>query len=92
MLKPTAARLGLVVTLCPPDGYRRRDLDNFQKAVWDSMTHAGVWLDDSQIDAFCVLRGPVIESGCVFLEIEVLHGKVKFGGWIPIEEETRSAS
>lgn len=28
---------------------RRRDLDNLLKAVLDSCTHAGVWVDDSNI-------------------------------------------
>lgn len=28
---------------------RRRDLDNILKALLDGLTHAGVWLDDSQI-------------------------------------------
>lgn len=31
-----------------PDN-RRRDLDNLLKAVLDSLTHAGVWEDDSNI-------------------------------------------
>lgn len=46
---------GLAHRLCvrlhanPPDR-RRRDLDGMLKAVLDSLTKAGVWLDDSQID------------------------------------------
>jgi crossover junction endodeoxyribonuclease RusA len=40
----------LVVTIeaYRPDN-RRRDLDNLLKATLDSLTHAGVYLDDSQI-------------------------------------------
>ena len=32
----------------PPDR-RVRDLDNYSKALWDALTHAGVWEDDRQI-------------------------------------------
>jgi len=37
-----------------PPNRRRRDLDNLLKSVLDAMTHAGVWLDDSQIKNLCV--------------------------------------
>lgn len=35
---------------------RRRDLDNLLKGLFDALTHAGVWLDDSQVDDFRVRR------------------------------------
>lgn len=40
----------LSMTLCatPPDR-RKRDLDGLFKAVWDSLQHAGLYKDDSQI-------------------------------------------
>jgi len=40
--------LDVRVILTPPDR-RRRDIDNSSKALLDSLTHAGVWGDDSQI-------------------------------------------
>ena len=39
--------LKLTVTVVEPD-HRKRDL-NWSKATKDSMTHAGVWIDDSQV-------------------------------------------
>ena len=32
------------------------DLDNFTKGLWDALTHAGVWIDDSQIDRYTMTR------------------------------------
>src|SRR3990167_5047698 len=40
--------IDLYVDLYPPDK-RRRDIDNTLKPLLDAMTHAGVYLDDSQI-------------------------------------------
>lgn len=39
---------------------RRRDLDNILKSLCDSLTHAGVWQDDSQIDDLRIYRAPLI--------------------------------
>lgn len=54
----------LAVTLeaSPPDR-RRRDLDNMLKALLDACTHAGLWLDDSQIDDLRIVRCPVVAGG-----------------------------
>jgi crossover junction endodeoxyribonuclease RusA len=53
-----AGRLSVSIVAHVPD-QRRRDLDNLLKAVLDGMTHAGVWLDDSQIDELQIRRGPI---------------------------------
>lgn len=39
----------------PPDN-RRRDADNLPKIVFDSLTHAGIWVDDSQVIEFYVKK------------------------------------
>ncbi|RLM13336.1 hypothetical protein BIY27_10720 [Gibbsiella quercinecans] len=60
------------VVLCPPNK-ARRDLDNYFKALFDAMTYAGVWLDDSQVKKIAAEWGPVTKGGKVELRIsEVL--------------------
>ncbi len=44
-----SARVRIVVALYPPDR-RRRDVDNYAKALLDSLVEAGVLADDSQVD------------------------------------------
>ncbi|MFQ5733105.1 MAG: RusA family crossover junction endodeoxyribonuclease [Planctomycetaceae bacterium] len=46
--QPLVSELEVELDLFPPDR-RRRDWDNFQKGVWDSLQHAGVYRDDSQV-------------------------------------------
>lgn len=38
-----------------PD-HRRRDIDNLGKGIFDSITHAGVWNDDCQVDDMRITR------------------------------------
>lgn len=54
-------RVGVSITVHFNDG-RRRDLDNILKGFQDVCTHAGLWLDDSQIDHLTVVRGSVVEQ------------------------------
>ena len=49
------SRLAVSIVAHVPDK-RRRDLDNLLKSVLDALTHAGVWLDDSQIDSLAIAR------------------------------------
>ncbi|MBI0447198.1 RusA family crossover junction endodeoxyribonuclease [Deinococcus sp. DB0503] len=65
---PRTGRLSVSVTLCPPDA-RRRDVDNYLKAVLDLLTHGGVYVDDSQIDRLTITRGPVEKGGRVIVEV-----------------------
>ncbi len=50
-----AGSLRVVVRLHFPTR-RRCDIDNRMKALLDGLTHAGVWLDDSQIDQLAIVR------------------------------------
>lgn len=55
------SRLAVVIRLTPPDR-RRRDADNCAKAILDSLMHAGIYRDDSQIDDLHIIRGPVRQN------------------------------
>lgn len=61
------SRVSVEIEAWMPDK-RRRDLDNLLKATLDSLTHAGVWSDDSQIDALSIRRFPI--GGMLKVRIE----------------------
>jgi crossover junction endodeoxyribonuclease RusA len=66
--KPRADDLDVSLVLYPPDK-RRRDLDNYLKALLDALTHAGVWQDDSQLQRLLVEWGPLTKDGKVKITI-----------------------
>ncbi len=65
---PTAGRIALAMDAFPPDR-RRRDLDNLPKAVLDSLAHAGVYEDDSQIDLLIIRRRETTPGGKLEIRI-----------------------
>lgn len=64
-----AGRLRARIVLQPPNK-QRRDVDNHCKAILDALTHAGVWIDDEQIDDMHVLRGDIVSSGYAIVTIQ----------------------
>jgi len=66
---PRDGRLALCMDAFPPDR-RRRDLDNLQKPLLDAMQHAGVYLDDSQIDLLLTRRCARREGGQIIVTVE----------------------
>ncbi|MCL6744413.1 RusA family crossover junction endodeoxyribonuclease [Kosakonia sp. R1.Fl] len=66
--KPSSEPASVEVILYPPD-VRRRDIDNYNKALFDALTHAGVWEDDSQVKRLLVEWGPVVKGGMVEITI-----------------------
>lgn len=63
------ARLSVHIEAWVPDR-RRRDLDNIMKAALDSLTHAGVWADDEQIDRLTIERKGI--AGMLKIRVEVM--------------------
>jgi crossover junction endodeoxyribonuclease RusA len=55
-------RLDLFIAVHMPDK-RRRDLDNVLKGAIDALMHAGVFLDDEQVDQIQVIRQEIIKGG-----------------------------
>lgn len=66
-------RFRVDVDLYPPDE-RRRDIDNSLKVVGDSLVHAHVIHDDSQIDILHVERKNIIKHGQVIVRVSILNG------------------
>ena len=65
-------RIRAVVTLHGTDK-RSYDIDNRGKGLFDALTHARVYKDDSQIDEMIVRRGEVIKGGRVDVELYELN-------------------
>jgi crossover junction endodeoxyribonuclease RusA len=65
---PLNCRLSVEIDAYMPDK-RKRDIDNLPKAILDSLSHAGVWVDDSQIDELKITRMGVEKPGSVFVRI-----------------------
>lgn len=66
IFKPFTGKVRVTVDLHPPCN-RRRDLDNFAgKALYDALTHANVWMDDSQVkESHNYMREKVEGGRCV---------------------------
>lgn len=61
-------RLAVTVILTPPDR-RGRDIDNYCKALLDALTHAEVWIDDSQVKRLVIEMMAPKKPGMVQLVI-----------------------
>jgi crossover junction endodeoxyribonuclease RusA len=65
-----SGRLRVTIHVHAPDR-RARDLDNVPKAIHDALTHAGLWVDDSQIDRLLIERcNNFPPSGAVVVVVE----------------------
>ncbi|WP_290654464.1 RusA family crossover junction endodeoxyribonuclease [Idiomarina sp.] len=61
--------LAVNITLNPPSNHRR-DIDNYNKALLDALTHAHVITDDNLIKRLTVEFGPVTKPGNARVIIE----------------------
>jgi crossover junction endodeoxyribonuclease RusA len=70
-LAPYSTPVRVDIELRVPDR-RRRDIDNHVKAIFDALTHAGVWTDDSLVDELTVRRGRQLRHGMARVLIAAL--------------------
>ncbi|MNF10412.1 Crossover junction endodeoxyribonuclease RusA [compost metagenome] len=74
--KASSAFADVDIVLYPPD-YRARDIDNFNKAIFDALTYASVWVDDKQVKRLVVEWGEKVKCGKV--EITIVQFKPRAG-------------
>lgn len=65
-------RLQVTIEAYPPDR-RKRDLDNLLKSLLDSLQHAGVYADDSQIDHLSITRKLPLKGKVAVLITKEFH-------------------
>ena len=69
--EPLEGPLAVTVRVYPPDK-RKRDIDNLFKGLFDSLTHAKVWHDDSQVLELHAHMLEIVKKGMVEVEIHKL--------------------
>ncbi|MBN2641380.1 MAG: RusA family crossover junction endodeoxyribonuclease [Victivallales bacterium] len=71
---PFIGDVSLIMDAYPPDR-RRRDLDNIQKAVWDALTDAGLYEDDSQVKHMEAWMREPLEHGKIIVTVSGIHDR-----------------
>jgi crossover junction endodeoxyribonuclease RusA len=55
-----------------PPTLRKYDVDNFNKALFDALSHGQFWLDDEQVDKLIVTKGVKIKGGNIQVKVSLL--------------------
>ena len=65
----------MTLLLCPPKYYGKRkwDIANREKILADFLTSQKVWIDDSQIDTWIIVRGAPWEEGCADILVQEIQ-------------------
>lgn len=67
-MEPIEGSVRVDIIFWVPD-LRKRDLDNLLKPLFDAMTQANIWKDDSQIDQVCIYRGAKVYGGKCYIRV-----------------------
>lgn len=66
------SKLVSVQLVLNPPTLRRYDIDNFTKALFDSLSHGKFWLDDEQVIILNIRKGEKVKGGNVQVVVEML--------------------
>jgi crossover junction endodeoxyribonuclease RusA len=73
------------IVLFPPDN-RVRDVDNYNKALLDALSHSGIWTDDNMIDQLFVYRGETRQrNGSVYVRITDAGPVIRDVNMLPLD-------
>ena len=70
--KKLSKSLSVELVLNPPT-LRRYDIDNFNKALFDALSHGLFWLDDEQVIELKIVKGVKTKDGNIELKIKELN-------------------
>ncbi|HEM8304015.1 MULTISPECIES: RusA family crossover junction endodeoxyribonuclease [Providencia] len=74
--KAITEHVSVIVKMYPPTKHRR-DIDNYLKAPFDALTHAGVWNDDDQVKHADITWCEVVKDGRFEIEIRPFNAEVE---------------
>lgn len=75
-LPTITSRVAVFVAIYPKNNVKQ-DIMNREKLLSDAMTMAGVWDDDSLIDAFVMVRRPKVKGGMCKVVVCPIDGEIE---------------
>lgn len=75
-IKIMTGRISLEIYAYPPDK-RIRDIDNLIKVTQDALVHAGLFVNDSQVDKIVIQRMHVVKEGLLNIFISEIKEDTK---------------
>lgn len=63
-----SSTVSVSLVLNPPT-LRRYDIDNFNKALFDALSHGNFWLDDEQVTSLTIKKGVKTKGGNVMVTV-----------------------